>query len=172
MKECAFSIVRNPFSRTVSMYEYNKRLFESFEHFVRDFHAKCSRVYEVEEEAKKVKFNYKRTDAGSVYCHVLPMHAYTHKDGKQIVPTIIKQEQLKKLNELTETELPAKIREAISNIPHANARKKKKPWQEYYTKETMHLVLDMYKEDFEIFGYDKEIPNRPDLVDRPRMITL
>ena len=89
-------------------------------HFMCDFNARCSRVYQVEEE---VKFNYKRTNASSVHCSLLSTHPYSSKDGKQIVSTTIKQEQLKKLNELTEIELSTKLREAFSNIPHANARR-------------------------------------------------
>lgn len=155
MKKKSFSIIRNPYSRAVSMYAYNKRLCESFEHFIKDFHKTYKNQYE----------KHGRTDSKYIYCHVLPMHAYTHINGKQVVNTIIKQEHLKRLlaTNWKDSGVPEKISQALTGIPHANRRKKKAPWQEYYTQETMDLVLEMYEKDFDIFGYDKFIPERPDL---------
>lgn len=160
IKKKSFSIVRNPYSRVVSMYEYNKRMCESFDHFVKHFHKKCLKTYHMNG----------KTDSKDIYCHVIPMHAYTHIKGKQVVNTIIKQEQLKRLiaTEWEESGVPQSIREALTGIPHANSRKKKMPWQQYYTQETMDLVLEMYEEDFNIFGYDKFIPKRSELVPKIR----
>lgn len=156
MKQTSFSIVRNPFSRAVSMYEYNKRPFETFSHFVRDFHERGMKHFHERNE----------TDSNKIYCHILPMHAYTHMNGKQVVNTIIKQEHLKRLvgTNWKDSGVPANIQQALTGIPHANSRKRKVAWQDYYSQETMDLVLDMYAEDFDIFGYDKTIPGRGDLV--------
>eukprot|EP00924_Labyrinthula_sp_SR-Ha-C_P010103 maker-scaffold_40-snap-gene-2.68-mRNA-1 protein AED:0.21 eAED:0.21 QI:314/1/1/1/1/1/2/73/411 len=157
VENCSFSIIRNPYSRMVSMYEYNKRLGETFEAFVKDFY----KIY-MKQYAEK-----KRTDSKYIYCHVLPMHAYTHGfSGEQLVNTIIKQEHLKKLvaTNWENSNIPEEIQQALTGIPHANRRKRKKTWQNYYNQETMDLCLEMYLKDFELFGYDIHIPNRTDLI--------
>ena len=156
MKEKSFSIVRNPYSRAVSLYEYNKRACESFDHFIRDFHSQAMERY----------YEKGLTDSKDVYCHVLPMCAYTHWKGSQLVKTIIKQENLKHLvtTKWEGSKVPQTVREALTGIPHANGRKKKMHWSEYYSQETMDLVLEMYDEDFEVFQYDREIPGRKELV--------
>mmetsp|Transcript_6864 Transcript_6864/g.7854 ORF Transcript_6864/g.7854 Transcript_6864/m.7854 type:complete len:451 (+) Transcript_6864:176-1528(+) len=158
MKKCSFSIVRNPFSRMVSVFEYNKRLGESFEHFVTDFHSRCLNRYHGKGQ----------TDSWDIYCHVIPMHAYTHINGKQVINTIIKQEQLKRLvaSDWKGVNVPPKIQKALTGIPHANRRVRKIAWHQYYNQATMDMVLEMYAEDFDIFGYEKTIPNRPDLAPR------
>jgi len=112
-----------------------------------------------------------------VYCHVLPMHEFTHHNGEQYVPNIIKQEDLKyiskpdkypsKVVERRYSSLPNKIRQALIDMPHSNRRKPDKKWYDMYTQELMDLVLEMYKDDFLQYSYDTAIPNRPDLV--PKM---
>ncbi|GBG34149.1 Hypothetical Protein FCC1311_103732 [Hondaea fermentalgiana] len=152
---CAFSIVRNPYSRMVSMYEYNKRPFESFDNFVRKFHAEFWHVY----MAKNT------TECRDVYCHVLPMFEYTHMDGEQAVACVIKQEHLKNLvaTDWEGSNVPETIQRALTGIPHANKRSRRVAWQRYFTQETMDLTYEMYHKDFEIFGYDTDIPGRTDL---------
>ena len=36
-----------------------------------------------------------------------------------------------------------------------------KPWQEYYDPHTAALVLEMYRRDFELFGYPTAVPPPP-----------
>lgn len=155
VRRCSFSIVRNPYSRMVSMYEYNKRPFESFSHFVRAFHHEYWHTY----------IGRNTTECKYVYCHVLPMFEYTHKNGEQIVSCVIKQEHLKNLvaTDWEGSNVPEPIQRAMTGIPHANKRSRKVAWQRYFTQETMDLTYEMYHKDFEIFGYDIDIPGRPDI---------
>ena len=154
----SFSIVRNPYSRMVSIYMYNRMgPLESFSHFVKEW-------------KKKIKPFSRRgdTDEWNVYCHVLPQYAYTHdRDGKQIVQNIIKQEDLRSLKSDKPKEylkhLTPVVRKALLDMPHSNKRKRPKPWQEYYDAETMKIVHDMYIRDFDQYGYEHTIPKRPDL---------
>ncbi len=48
--------------------------------------------------------------------------------------------------------------------PHANSRKTGQKWWDFYDQETMELTLDMYAIDFAVFGYERSIEQRPDLV--------
>mmetsp|Transcript_20148 Transcript_20148/g.50139 ORF Transcript_20148/g.50139 Transcript_20148/m.50139 type:complete len:421 (+) Transcript_20148:128-1390(+) len=59
--------------------------------------------------------------------------------------------------------LPEAIRRALLGMPHDNKRRTKTPWYEYYDQETLNLTYEMYHRDFEIFGYDVAIKQRPDL---------
>lgn len=59
--------------------------------------------------------------------------------------------------------LPVTIRRALLGMPHDNRRKTKTPWYKYYDQETLNLTYEMYHRDFEIFGYDVVLKQRPDL---------
>lgn len=48
--------------------------------------------------------------------------------------------------------------------PHTNGRKTGQKWWDYYDQETMELTLEMYEMDFEVFGYERTIQQRPELV--------
>ena len=80
----SFAIVRNPYSRMVSIYMYNRVWGESFPTFVKRFRKEINPYLATG-----------TTDDWNVYCHALPMHAYTHDGDRQLVPTIIRQEELK-----------------------------------------------------------------------------
>jgi len=151
----SFSIIRNPYSRAVSMYEYNKRPCESFDAFIDDFYMEFFKNY-IEKGS---------TECRDIYCHVLPMYEYTHIDGKQTVACIIKQEKLKHLlaTEFEGAQVPPDIANALTGIPHANKRSRQKPWQDYYSQKSFEKVHEMYAKDFEIFDYPLTIAGRPDL---------
>lgn len=107
-------------------------------------------------------------------CHLLPMFEYTHFNGKQLVQSIVKQEELKLLKtkegaqeaikvDSTVSDLPDVVRDALLGMPHTNSRKTSKKWFDYFDQETMDLTYEMYKKDFEVFDYDSAIQQRPDL---------
>mmetsp|Transcript_21905 Transcript_21905/g.41050 ORF Transcript_21905/g.41050 Transcript_21905/m.41050 type:complete len:424 (+) Transcript_21905:589-1860(+) len=155
MSRCAFSIVRNPYSRAVSIYEYNKRPCESFESFWRKSQVEYEKYY-----IKKGS-----TECVDIYCHLIPMFEYTHRNNQQLISTVIKQEELKSLlaSDFSGSTIPDKIQAALKGVPHANSRKKSKPWQNYYNQATLDIVYSMFKRDFEVFDYPINIPTRKDI---------
>mmetsp|Transcript_19720 Transcript_19720/g.36525 ORF Transcript_19720/g.36525 Transcript_19720/m.36525 type:complete len:498 (-) Transcript_19720:90-1583(-) len=157
-----FAIVRNPFTRMISIYMYNRfGPCESFEHFVEVWYLKWKEY--------KVKGS---THEWDVYCHVLPQYEYTHMNGKQFVKAVILQENLKEIVKGNNTNclvddkigtIPPRVLEALKAMPHANKRKRTKAWQDYYDLRTARLVREMYESDFAYYGYEPIIPGRPDL---------
>jgi hypothetical protein len=107
-------------------------------------------------------------------CHCLPQFEYTHHNGKQLVQSVVKQEELKYLKtkdgavqamkqDSSIANLPDIVRDALVGMPHTNGRKTSQKWFELYDQESMQLTYELYKFDFEVFGYDLGIKERPDL---------
>jgi hypothetical protein len=161
----SMAIVRNPYSRMVSIYMYNRfGRFESFPHFIKSWHAMMK--------------NYRETGEMEEWytpCHAIPQFEYTHFEGKQLVQSIVKQEELKFLktkeeahlaveNDSSVNDLPDPVRKALLGMPHDNKRVTKKKWWEFYDQETLNLAYEMYHQDFDVFQYSPELKQRPDLV--------
>lgn len=162
---CSLAIVRNPYSRMVSIYGYNRfGEGESFPAFIRRW-------------KKLMKHYLERGEKEEWYtpCHLLPMFEYTHYNGKQLVQSIVKQEELKLLKtkegaqeavkvDSSVSDLPDLVRDALLGMPHTNSRKTKMKWYDFYDQETLELTYEMYGMDFKVFGYSSAIPERPDLM--------
>jgi hypothetical protein len=161
---CSLAIVRNPYSRMVSIYGYNRfGSCESFPAFVR----RWKRLMRPYAEAGEKEEWY-------TPCHLLPMFEFTHFEGKQLVQSIVKQEELKLLKtkagaeeairaDSSVSDLPDLVRDALLDMPHANARKTTRKWYDHYDQETLDLTYEMYREDFAVFGYSAALGQRPDL---------
>ena len=116
---CSLAIVRNPYTRMVSIYGYNRfGANESFPTFVRRWR-KLMRPY-MERGEKEEWYTP---------CHLLPMFEYTHSNGKQLVQSVVKQEELKLLKtkegakeamkmDSTVSDLPDLVRDALLGMPH------------------------------------------------------
>jgi len=162
---CTMAIVRNPYARMVSIYNYNRfGRWESFPHFVEDWFKRTIRNYRLHGELEE----------WFTPCHAIPQFEFTHFGGKQLVRSIVKQEELKYLKTVEDTpmavaqdstvaDLPEVVRKALLGMPHTNQRKTKQKWYDYYDQRTLDLVYEMYNKDFDVFEYDPVLTQRPDL---------
>lgn len=161
---CSMAIIRNPYSRMVSIYTYNRfGEWESFQHFVEDWYKNVTKAYR---ERRELEEWY-------TPCHAIPQFEYTHFDGRQLVKSIVKQEDLKCLKAASESpvsqdttvsNLPSIVRSALIGMPHTNQRNISKKWYDYYDQRTLELVYEIYQTDFDVFNYCPVLPKRPDLL--------
>lgn len=75
----------------------------------------------------------------------------TDLDGNVIVDYIGRYEYLKEDSQ----KICCQIGINFSTLPKINVTNKKGMYKDYYTKETSSLVYAYFREDFELFGYDK-----------------
>ena len=188
---CSLSIVRNPYSRMVSIYMYNRfsnrfGAHESFRDFVESWHTNVFRHYR----------ENGILDEWDMPTHAIPQFEYTHFEGVQLVHSIVKFEELGSLIRVLKTtnatakengnaggeeekeietnhspsslsDLPEIVRAAFVGMPNVNRRETRKPWHEYYDQETLDKTYELYRMDFAIFGYSTTINERPDLKPPP-----
>ena len=148
----------------VSLYGYNRfGPYESFPAFVRRWH-RLLRPYRDRGEKEE----------WYTPCHLLPMFEFTHYRGEQLVQSVVKQEELKLLRtkegaaeairlDSSVRDLPDLVRDALLDMPHANARKTTTKWYDHYDQATLDLTHAMYHRDFAVFGYSPALAQRPDL---------
>ena len=143
--ENAFVVCRNPYARLVSIYNYNKFPFESFETFV-------MRLKNTRDNFEKSK---KEKNEKNIYCHFLLQVDYIFDDqNKQLIDNIFK---LEELSSLQIGDCSKKFLEVFKNLKKRNKRKlKNNSWQYYYKNERIkEIVYSIYEKDFEFFNYIK-----------------
>ena len=145
-----FCVVRNPYDRAISSYEFlkqrieDKRLHPTLEKEKCDFHY----FFTHEEELNHNGFMH--------------YHAYASQ-VKNIKDNIhgVKMDYIAKYENLEEELILVLQKMGITEFPHLNLVKnevkinktKKKSFDTYFNEETLKIVNEKFKEDFETFGY-------------------
>jgi chondroitin 4-sulfotransferase 11 len=143
----AFSVVRNPYSRFVSEYNYRKDLFE---------------------KTKRPEFN-PRTFSNFIEClskdpsrrvsaydgHLETQSSFLKNESGNIEPSI----QIFKFEDLTSCWAMLEEKTGVKYSIDLWSRKSNVeiPYQEFYTSETKNIIYNFYKEDFDNFGYSAEL---------------
>lgn len=133
-----YTVVRNPLTRMVSLYEYMclyqaediPLMFDnsSFEKFIES-------IYIIPDELidRHGRSQYDMTGAQDIY-----------------VDALLRFENLESDYELIKNKFDLKP------LQHGHKGSYTKPWEEYYTIETAHMVYQRYRDDFRKFGYEQE----------------
>ncbi|KAL3915245.1 MAG: hypothetical protein SGILL_005741, partial [Bacillariaceae sp.] len=187
------AIVRNPYARMVSLYMYNRfGPMESFKHFVKSWHRSTFRAYRESGEMEDwytpchaiPQFEYTHENGGK---YQLVQSIIKQEQLKYLKH--VKEYQRQKSKESSDDEasdassnasseidveddknftsirnLPDTVRDALLGMPHENKRRTETPWYEYFDQETLNLTYEMYRKDFEVFGYSPKLEQRPDLL--------
>lgn len=142
-----FAVVRNPFDWLVSYYEYKRTevIGDLYPHICNmPFNKFVPFLVEIK-SGEIVGFNQ------SVMNVVNGQNSWTHCQGIPVLNKIIFYEQLEESFSLLSKEL--NLGKLV--LPKLNISQRK-PTFEYYDQATKDLVVEMFQQDFELFGYQKE----------------
>lgn len=145
----SFGVVRNPYDRFVSCYEYYKdpetgyNWNYSFEEMVDIFYSRGKYFYTTEER------------------HWWPQSRFLAVKNIPLVDKIVKYEDLdlewpnviEEIKKMT----PPKFSLPMPSLPKANVTniRNNRNWEDYYTEELKEKVYWLYENDFKLFGYEK-----------------
>lgn len=135
----SFSVVRNPYDRLVSYLAWRETKWNGsvclkkhrFSHFVRN-------------ELTEIEINKKR--------HLWPQHNFIYQDGNLQVNFILKFENLQNDFKSMMERIGLMGKELIEK----RMVSRHFDYHDYYTTELYKTIYGYYKDDFELFGYEKE----------------
>ncbi|MBD5551439.1 MAG: sulfotransferase family protein [Lachnospiraceae bacterium] len=148
-----FSVVRNPFPRLVSCYEYRY-------HKKKYVNGRCVREYD-----SYLWGSFKRDKGFREFAHKVCKTPDSRSDQTFISQTYILYKNgrplvdfIGKIENINEDFAIIREKSKLDEIRHANSTDKhKKNWQDYYDEETAYKVYERYKNDFELLGYNEEL---------------
>lgn len=144
----SFAVVRNPYDHAVSHFEYMKQ-YRS-EAIARQFGTLSFKDY--------LELRLKRRLPWQRLFAFLPDQAYfvTDGQGKLLVSRVLKYESLQEelLSLLRILKLPAG---ELQMINRTRARQIDRPTASYYGPVEKMLLMNLYRRDFELFGYAREL---------------
>lgn len=141
------AIVRNPYDRLVSVYEYNKMKENYWHSFSNKTKYGIAPLYDFCSKHDFGDFVEAVTTGKLTNNHLQPQYTWVLTRDNKVETKIAK---LENLNEDMTEILQTKIELGV-----VNKSDRKKDWNEYYTKELKEKVYNFYKLDFLVFKYEK-----------------
>jgi len=147
-----FCVTRNPYDRAISSYEFLKQLDKDKEHRVHPF---------LKKEECDFKYLYTHEEElnhnGYMHYHAYASQSLNIKDSLHG----IKMDYIAKYENLEEEIVNILQKMGITEFPHLQLVKdnikinktKKKYFETYFDEETLQIINERFKEDFETFGY-------------------
>lgn len=132
------AVVRDPFSRLVSVYSYNFRHYHEKYADFRGFVRALPKIV----QAKHCRLGH----------HETPQHQFTHEGGVQAVDTLLRFEDLPGCMDVVRARLG--ITEPLPNVNKSRYPELTSvPVESHYDAETVDIMRHVYAEDFELLGY-------------------
>lgn len=145
-----FAVVRNPYDHAVSHYEFMKQF--RIPHIAEKIAAMPFSEY--------LRYRQKPPFWNDTFFARLPdqAHFIVDADGHSLVPRILRYETL--ADDFASVVADLGMGEvALPRINKTKSRSDKKPWQSYFDDETKGLAEQLYARDFDLFGYERDIPD-------------
>lgn len=147
LNECfKFCFVRNPYDRLVSTFFYLQ--ISKYEEDKKD----AEKFINKYEDFKSFVLNQLTKSETFEQIHLRPLYTWICDDNYNLIPNFIGKVEnynndIRTINKITGLNIP---------IKHIN-KSEHKHYSEYYDDEIKEIVYNIYKKDFELFGYKKEL---------------